>query len=119
MNFTPAFDQFSPGLVTGYARDEPAIELVAGLPRLVAPTLPAQSNLIDLDELAAQLHREGFCLWMRHDGEEFDVELACGIDVLPSAWARPRGRGVVAADAIAAAVKEKVRIVEEFRKGKK
>jgi|GEM_PF-3673638 hypothetical protein len=123
MNFTPTFDQFSPGLVTGYERVEAETVLVGGLPRLAAslppPLLPAQSNLVDLDSLAADLNREGFCLWLRHDGEEFAVELLCSVDVLPGPWPRPQGRGVTAAEAIAAAVKEKVRIVGEFRKAKK
>lgn len=131
--FTPQFDQRSPGLVNGYVRDEPAMVLAAGLPRMAAelvpvvagivtaapqspPQLPLQSNLVDLDSLATQLHRDGYCLWLRHDGEEFAVELECGVDVLPGNVPRPRGRGVTAADAIAAAVEDKVRVLKEQEK---
>jgi hypothetical protein len=73
--------------------------------------LPPQSNLVDLDTLAAELHADGFCLWLRFDGEEFAVELACGVGRLAGNQPRPRGRGATAAAAIAAAVADKAEVL--------
>ncbi len=78
--------------------------------------LPPQSNLVDLDTLAADLHADGFCIWLRFDGEEFVVDLLCGVDRLPGNQPRPRGRGMTAAAAIEAAVKDKAEILGRGKK---
>lgn len=129
--FTPQFDQRQPGLVNGYTRHEPDAVLVGGLPRLaiqqavqamndgppiIPRELPPQSNLIDLDTLAADLHRDGYCIWLRFDGEEFAVDLLCGVDVLPGYLPRPRGRAATAQEAVAAAMADRERIVRELKK---
>lgn len=78
--------------------------------------LPPHSNLIDLDGIAADLHREGFSLWLRFDGEEFLAELLCGVSVLPANEPRPRGRAVAAGDAVAAALKDRAEIFKRLKK---
>lgn len=100
-------------------------ELVAGLPRTKAAVTNRADvitneppRLVDLDTIAAMLHREGFCPWIRHDGEEWDVELQCSVEVLPNHVRRPNGRGVKLADAVGVALAEKVRIVRENPKAR-